>query len=84
MIESTLIKCKEYVSFVSERDINDADFGLLEEIEDAIKKAIETMQGSKEKDDIIKSLKIANEEKDRVLKKIISDDVEKRMRGGSE
>ena len=81
MIESTLIKCKEYVSFVSERDINDADFGLLEEIEDAIKKAIETMQGSKEKDDIIKSLKIANEEKDRVLKKIISDDVEERMEG---
>lgn len=71
-IVNTLEKCKEYISFVSKRDINDADFGLLEEIENAIRK-------DKERDDIIKSLLVANEEKDRVLKKIISDDVEERM-----
>lgn len=98
-VVDTLVKCRKYyVTCVSERDINDAGFGLLEEIDDAIQEAEEKdsviksinvaidmlIKDSKEKCDIIKSLKIANEEKDRVSKKIISDDVEKRMRGGSE
>lgn len=39
---------------------------------------------NEEKDSIIKSLKIANEEKDRINKKMISENVERRMRGGSE
>ena len=51
----------------------------------SLKIAVEIIeQELKEQNSIIKSLKIAIEEKDRVLKKIISDDVEKRMRGGSE
>lgn len=48
----------------------------------SLKIAVEIIeQELKEQDSIIKSLKIANEEKDRVLKKIISDDVEERMEG---
>ena len=33
-----LTKCREYISYVSKRDINDADFDLLDKIDDAIHK----------------------------------------------
>ena len=48
----------------------------------SMKFAVELMeQELKEQNSIVKSLKIANEEKDRVNKKMISENVERRMHG---